>query len=84
MIYFIQSESGPIKIGYSRSATQKLANLQICNLERLTLLGTVSGGRDKEADLHERFADLALGGEWFKANKDLLDYIKYSKEDLYE
>lgn len=84
MIYFIKSESGYIQIGYSRSPTQRLENLQTSNPDKLILLGTISGGRDKEADLHERFAHLRCGNEWFKADQELLEYIEHNKENLPE
>lgn len=84
MIYFIQSETGAIKIGYSRSPKQRLNNLQGSNSEKLTLLGTIKGGRSKEAELHERFSGLRTTGEWFRPEDYLLDYIHSFKEDLLE
>jgi hypothetical protein len=84
MIYFIQSETGTIKIGYSRSPKQRLNNLQGSNPEKLTLLGTIKGGRFKEAELHKRFSSIKLTGEWFRPDESLLSYIHSYKEELLE
>ncbi len=84
MIYFIQSENGPIKIGYSKSPKQRIHNLRSANSEKLTLIGTVSGSRDKELLLHKQFKHLLISGEWFKPEQDLLDYINTFSEGLLE
>jgi DNA-binding XRE family transcriptional regulator len=84
MVYFIQAESGSIKIGYSRSAIQRLNSLQSSNAEKLTLIGTINGSREKEYDLHKQFAHLLIGGEWFRPDVALLEYIALHKEDVAE
>lgn len=71
MIYFIQvGEAGPIKIGFIEGVTmaqveQRLAFLQTGNAEQLILRGTMPGDLYEERQLHERFADGRLRGEWF-------------------
>lgn len=84
MIYFIQSSDNFIKIGYSANPAKRLASLQTSAAEPLILLGTVTGGRDKEEVLHDRFSHLRISGEWFRPDQELLDYIEHSKEDLSE
>ena len=75
MVYFIQRESGgPIKIGYTKSnAKSRMRSLQTAHAEKLVLLAT--SDRHAEKDLHERFADLRLHGEWFRADVRLLAWI---------
>lgn len=40
------------------------------------LVGAVPGDRKTERALHESFAHLRERGEWFRAEKELLDYIR--------
>lgn len=48
MIYFIQcGESGPIKIGHTKSLAARLALLQSANPHRLNPVGWMEGGRTK-------------------------------------
>lgn len=74
MVYFIQvGESGPIKIGYTRTdPTKRLSELQTGNPYKLRLLLVLEGGFDLEHALHEKFADLRLEGEWFRNDPILL------------
>lgn len=77
MVYFIQAlEGGPIKIGYtsSKSAKNRLANLQTAHAQKLVVLATTE--RHEEADLHERFKSLRLAGEWFKPAPTLVAWIQ--------
>ena len=69
MIYFIKNKADAvIKIGYSKNAKKRLANLQTANPHELVLLGTIQGGLEHEAALHERFARSMLQGEWFRGD----------------
>jgi hypothetical protein len=75
-IYFIQSESGPIKIGYTDKAVQgRITALQTGNAEKLNLLAVADGGRHDETIIHKRFAKYRLNGEWFKPAQEIIDYI---------
>lgn len=74
-IYFIQAESGPVKIGTSASAHSRLTTLQTANHEHLTLLGLMDGGEVEEAAWHRRFSHLRIHGEWFEPGADLLAAI---------
>jgi YspA, cpYpsA-related SLOG family/Meiotically up-regulated gene 113 len=69
MIYFVQNTvTRAIKIGYSKNAKKRLDSLQTATPDKLALLGTIQGGLEHEAALHERFAGYALQGEWFKGD----------------
>lgn len=76
MIYFIQAENGPIKIGYSRSLEKRLKSLQASNGQKLTVLGTMKGTLKDEKSLHEKFSDYKISSEWFRPYSDLLKFIK--------
>lgn len=75
-VYFIQSQSGHIKIGYAKDVASRLAALQCANPEPLTLIGTVAGTRGLEVSLHKRFDAHRRLGEWFDTDPEILNYIK--------
>lgn len=68
VVYFAE-HAGRIKIGTSREVHKRMATLGV------TLLASEPGGYAREAQLHRRFADCHIAGEWFEPSDDLLDYI---------
>lgn len=75
-VYFIQAgDGGPIKIGVGNDPVGRLANLQTGHHELLTLLATVPGDAEVEAELHEAFARHRLRGEWFDPAPAILAFI---------
>lgn len=81
MIYFIRSEDA-IKIGYSRNPETRLGELQVGTQHTLELLGVMHGDMVDEGNLHKRFADLHIRGEWFRSDRVLLDFIAGTAEVL--
>lgn len=76
-VYFIQTgETGPVKIGSSHDPESRLRSLQVANPDRLTLLGAIPGGYERERQLHSRFAHLLVHGEWFRPAVELADFIR--------
>jgi Meiotically up-regulated gene 113 len=67
VIYLIQTESGPIKVGRAKASVveRRLANLQIACWEPLRLLGTLPSDSQDEREIHRRFAHVHIRGEWF-------------------
>jgi transcriptional regulator with XRE-family HTH domain len=75
-LYFVRRESdGAIKIGLSRNPKARLGNLRVATPDRLSLLGTVDGDYARERELHKRFADSRIAGEWFEPTDELLALI---------
>lgn len=74
-VYFIQSESGGIKIGVAVDVAKRLRGLQTAHPAKLTLLAVTNGGPAQEADYHRRFAAHRLHGEWFERHPDILAEI---------
>ena len=65
-IYFIQhGDSGPVKIGLSKTPTERVNKLQTGNPRELILRHVIPGDRGVENDLHERFKAARIRGEWF-------------------
>lgn len=75
-VYFIQDGHGRLKIGYSNDPAERLRSLQTAHGAELTLLGSIPGTIATERELHKRFADLRLTGEWFRAGDDLLAHVR--------
>lgn len=76
MIYFIQqNKNGPVKIGYTENLRARISGIQVSNPCTLTLLGTVSGSKHIERQIHQHLRYYHVGGEWFRASSFVLEYI---------
>jgi hypothetical protein len=76
LIYFIQhSEGNPIKVGKSRRPFQRLRQLEYTHGVELHIIHLEAGGRHREKQLHWRFRDFRVAGEWFHPADDILQYI---------
>jgi ribosomal protein S14 len=74
IIYYLRRADGAVKIGTSTEFVNRFGNL--CREHgELEILLTHCGGYPRERETHKRFADLALGGEWFRAGEPLLSWI---------
>lgn len=67
-VYYARRD-GPVKIGFSNNV-----GLRTCRLGTPPVAAE-PGGRELERERHEQFKHLALGGEWFKPEDDLLAHI---------
>ena len=70
-VYFIGTEHGPIKIGWSANPRSRLAALQIHQAEPLILFCATPGSLQEEACLHELFKADRMMGEWFRRSPEL-------------
>lgn len=70
-VYFVASDSGPIKIGLASNVEARIKSLQTAHPFKLTLLATSEGGQAQERDYHTRFAAHRLHGEWFARCPDI-------------
>ena len=89
MIYFIRaiddsgSYFGPVKIGWtSRLARDRIREMQPCSPVKLGIVLNCLGGRDMELWLHRRFKHLRLHGEWFRADRELLDMMELFRDHM--
>lgn len=76
VVYFIGSADGKLKIGTSANIEKRFDALQTSASVKLTLLLTIPGGTDLEAELHRRFAHLRESGEWFQHTDELRHFIE--------
>lgn len=78
-VYFAQADrTGEIKIGFSTNVHNRLYLLGNQRWATMTLLGWVQGGPKVEREMHQKFAEFALGGEWFSPAPELLEFISTS------
>jgi hypothetical protein len=87
VIYFIQSEAGPIKIGFTNgdtaaSAYGRVRTLQTGHPWPLRLVHATDGKGSTEKALHRRFAPYRMMGEWFHLSEEILAWIEADKVRL--
>ena len=75
-VYFIQAENGgPIKIGRAQSIHYRIRELQTGNPYKLVCRAFVEGGTLLERQLHWKFKEQRLQGEWFDPSDELEQII---------
>jgi hypothetical protein len=77
MVYFLQSaRGGPVKIGFSADVSKRIRQLQGMYGVTLTLLAAIEGDREREREMHDRFAHLRIEGtEQFRPAADLMEFL---------
>ena len=73
-IYFISSQN-QIKIGYSNNPIKRLKNMQVGNPNELVLLLFYEGSIYEEQELHTKFSEYHVRGEWFRYSREIQNYI---------
>lgn len=76
LVYFIQAETGQIKIGRSTRIADRLLTLQQSSPVALKFVGWVPEHGRREIELHCTFAVDRLHGEWFRPSPRLIDLIE--------
>lgn len=82
VLYLIQAESGPVKIGVSNDFNRRLSQLQTSTHETLTVVYTLACSSMEQASqiervLHQRYKHVHIRGEWFRADpKDIIANIE--------
>ena len=73
-VYFVRSGDF-IKIGFASNLDTRKRELQCGNPTEIELLATLPGPRSLEKRLHSLFAQHREGGEWFRVNDRLTDFL---------
>ena len=65
MIYFIQDETGPIKIGFSKNVKQRIYSYTTHNPRKIKVLAIIHGTKLEEKRLHNLFRNFCIRNEWY-------------------
>ena len=82
-VYLLQADNGTYKIGRTKSPNSRFKQLGILlpyQLETICLIHTQNMSI-LENQLHARFAKKHVNGEWFKLDKEDIEYIKSLKKE---
>lgn len=76
-VYFLQcTETQKIKIGHAGDVAQRIREIQVYSPTELRPIALAVGGREREAELHRRYAAVRSHGEWFYPTYALLKFIR--------
>lgn len=68
---------GSYKIGVSTNPNNRLEAIQVANPESLMILATMPGTEREESELHLRYKEVSISGEWFHLNEiQVLDLVE--------
>lgn len=71
-VYFIRvGADGPFKIGISKYPEARLRTLQTSHYEQLYLIGFFPGSTFDEQELHRKYEESRIRGEWYRAGPEL-------------
>lgn len=65
------------KIGYATNPEQRVKELQIGCPYELRMVNSFPGGINEERELHARYNNSAIRGEWFQISKSSLEIYKF-------
>lgn len=77
-VYLIEAETGQYKIGRSKNPPNRLRAIGVKMPFKVEIIHTIQTNDmySLEINLHQRFADKRVNGEWFALSQDDVDYIK--------
>ncbi len=75
MIYIVRQQSTDfVKIGYTDNMMRtRLTSLQVGNPTLLVVIALYEGSKEVEKELHIKYAEQAVRGEWFTYSDDMLE-----------
>lgn len=78
-IYFATVDGHTVKIGFASDVPARLRTLQTASHRPLHLLVVIAGSQADERQLHKRFAEHRVQGEWFRLSNEIKDFIEAEK-----
>lgn len=76
-IYFVTArELGRVKIGFTENVQTRLAKMRSDSPTQLLLERVCEGSLSIEAELHARFAEFRVVGEWFDLVHEIEEFMK--------
>lgn len=85
-IYFIEAIGTIyVKIGFSHDADLRMADLQVASPHQLRMLFRIGNADENlERALHLHFDHLRIRGEWFRAARELNDFMRETSAEGYQ
>jgi hypothetical protein len=75
-IYFIEAVGlSLVKIGYTVDPVKRFMGMLTMSPVPLSLLGSIWGGPQKEAEIHAKLATFRTHGEWFKMTAEVMAIV---------
>ncbi len=75
----MEGDNSAVKIGFATKVDDRRSTLQTSSHRELKVILSIKGTRDREKDLHQRFAADHIRGEWFRRTEAIEKFItKYS------
>ena len=74
-VYFVAVSSGEVKIGTAVNLRSRIGGLQVGHPHPLHVVALTDGSGDVETQLHDRFAEHRIRGEWFYPADELTSYM---------
>lgn len=74
-VYFVQAQSGPVKIGWTHDVAKRVDHIQTHNHEQVSLLGIVAGTSEGEAWIHRALSAHRIRGEWFAYTPEVKVFV---------
>lgn len=84
MIYLVAHLDQFVKIGFTKNINKRLSQLQVSSPVKLELLHLIEGNVTLEKELHQKFKDFRVSGEWFNYDSSILEYFQDKKCLLWE
>lgn len=81
-VYFIADEHNRIKIGKAKRPVYRLGGMQVDNADKLRLVAVEPNGENRERELHKKFHHLHIRGEWYRGERELLDYMARLPQEM--
>jgi hypothetical protein len=77
-IYLIRHDSGAVKIGYSKNPERRVQALDVMPypVVELEFSKCVRDAKSVERELHERYSDKQIRGEWFDLSESEVEELK--------
>ena len=79
-VYFIEATgTDTIKIGTAGDPIGRMHDLQCGCPHKLSLLLVLAGDREREQHYHTTWNEHRIRGEWFRLDREILDYLNSKK-----
>jgi len=76
VVYFIRAFDGNIKIGFTNNINERVGAGKVWRPEGLEVLLLIPGDMEMETNLHLKFEEHQIHGDWFRSSQEILAFIE--------